>query len=66
MKLQLKKKSIKALSQDKSAIPAAMTPNVAGGTLAPISIHQGCLSDLEYECYTGGNSSCFEQTCPIP
>ncbi|SFC58172.1 hypothetical protein [Pseudoalteromonas denitrificans] len=32
MKLRLQKKKIKNLSQDKKALPEAMTPMIAGGT----------------------------------
>ncbi|WDE02162.1 MULTISPECIES: hypothetical protein [Thalassomonas] len=31
MKLQLNKKKLKNLSKDKNALPAAMTPQIAGG-----------------------------------
>ncbi|SFD37288.1 hypothetical protein [Pseudoalteromonas denitrificans] len=31
MKLKLNKKKIKNLSQDKQSLPAAMTPQIAGG-----------------------------------
>ncbi|MFC3033274.1 hypothetical protein ACFOEE_12155 [Pseudoalteromonas fenneropenaei] len=62
MKLQLNKKSIKALSQDKSAIPAGMTPQVAGGALT----RYRCFSLADFDCYTGNRNSCPEHTCQIP
>ena len=44
MKLKLNKKKMKSLSKDNKAIPAAMTPQVAGGAVG-VSAGMTCFKD---------------------
>lgn len=55
MKLSLNKKKIKALSADKQTVPAAMTPQVAGGN---------AFGPSDYGLTHCVANTCGRRTCP--
>lgn len=65
MKLQLNKKNIKALSNDGKSVPAAMTPQVVGGNMQPLSPVGSNYCSNDYNCWTGRPRSCREHTCAM-
>ncbi|RJE73450.1 hypothetical protein BGP78_18725 [Pseudoalteromonas sp. MSK9-3] len=65
MKLKLNKKSVKTLSSDIAAMPAGMTPQVAGGQAQPDSsyiTYRNCPSRIEC---SGRDNTCPPR-CMIP
>lgn len=61
MELKLEKTELQTLSMDLSALPAELTPMVAGGTLETNSPHGTCQASEGWGCPTGG-----ETTCQLP
>ncbi len=59
MELKLKKKNLKALSIDDKALPAQLTPNVAGGG-APGTITDGCSNSI-----CGGHPTYSGNSCMV-
>ena len=53
MKLKLNKTKLKNLSRDNNAVPAEMTPQIAGG-----AVHDGGKGDEECK-FTYVNSGCY-------
>lgn len=58
MELKLEKTELQTLSMDLSALPAELTPMVAGGTMATNAPHGSCAGSEGWGCPTGGATTC--------